>query len=385
MRANIFTQAIKKFVFKDIKFTLALLRYHWRYFLATNLLYSFDNRFIKPARINIMLTGKCNLRCEMCSQWGEHSSELHPAQKSGHMDYGLIEKIIKEVAHYRPMIYLWGGEPLLHPDIELILGLIKKYNLDCLINTNGTMLEKNAEILVKNNITAVLISLLGDEGVHDKVTNVKGSYRKVIDGVNTLKAVKAKFGKMKPFIQAHTIITPSNYNITDKLIIQAEEKGFDTIWLQSICFITKNQGESYNNIMEKEFGVKGVSWKGFVLDPVINTDIFIEKINVGLSKLNSTVPIVVPSAHPSNIKKYFLNPEAPIKNQVCSILWNQIDILPNGDVVACHDFQDYITGNVNGSPVLEIFNNEKYKKIRNYIRKKRPFPICSRCVGTLSV
>lgn len=384
MRNNILNGFVKKILLKDPQFGWAILHYYLRYMKATNLSPSFTNMTLTPGRINIMLTGKCNLRCKMCAQWGDNANGAENPSNLKDIDISLFEKIIKEASKFKPMIYLWGGEPLVHSKFNEILEILKSYKLFCIINTNGTKIEQWAQSLIDSNIAGLFISVLGTENTHNQITQSNTSYESLIRGIRYLKKLQKEQNKIRPSIQCHSIITEGNLNELDKICINAEEEGFDTIWLQSQCFITLRQGEAYADVLKKEFGVSSTLWQGFVSTPRINTSVIKEKLTIGLNALKNTMPIIAPSADLRFIDNYFSKPESYIKKVKCSIIWNQMDIQPNGDVVGCHDFQDYKVGNVTNSSILEVFNSNEYKKLRAYIHKK-DFPICSKCVGSIIV
>lgn len=53
----------------------------------------------------------------------------------------------------------------------------------------------------------------------------------------------------------------------------------------------------------------------------------------------------------------------------------------NGDVVACcYDLTNkYIMGNIKESNLANIWNNEKYKKLRRSIHDRKYLPLCYNC------
>src|SRR5206468_3541139 len=66
-----------------------------------------------PWGIDLLLTDACNLRCSYCPIWGENSKLPAPA---AFMDTGAALRLVSEVAAFRPMIRLFGGEPFIHPE-----------------------------------------------------------------------------------------------------------------------------------------------------------------------------------------------------------------------------------------------------------------------------
>src|SRR5207244_7297316 len=67
----------------------------------------------------------------------------------------------------------------------------------------------------------------------------------------------------------------------------------------------------------------------------------------------------------------------------CPFLWEGVHILTNGDVIACCRDSDYeeVMGNSYETPILDIWNSEKYRRFRrlHVLKKWDEIPICARC------
>lgn len=80
-------------------------------------------------------------------------------------EFALILERIKPFSNY---IYLHVlGEPLLHPQLNEILNLAQQANINVNITSNGGLLSQKKEVLLKNSIRQLNISL------HDAEENVK--------------------------------------------------------------------------------------------------------------------------------------------------------------------------------------------------------------------
>ena len=67
----------------------------------------------------------------------------------------------------------------------------------------------------------------------------------------------------------------------------------------------------------------------------------------------------------------------------CIQPWVVTEIMPNGDVATCRDYPDYVCGNVQKDRLLDIWNNDRYRKFRLSLRDDGLMPICSRCCGLM--
>jgi radical SAM protein with 4Fe4S-binding SPASM domain len=65
----------------------------------------------------------------------------------------------------------------------------------------------------------------------------------------------------------------------------------------------------------------------------------------------------------------------------CIYLWREIFIEANGDVYPCcaSDRQGLLMGNINESPLLDIWNNERYRLLRSTFKNNDLLPACRNC------
>ena len=142
---------------------------------------SFDNLYIELTNQN------CNLKCKHCYM----NFDVYKKIK----DFIPIEQIkqaIKDLEKYDiKMIYLTGGEPLLHPDFNAILRFCLKYKPVTIFSNGININDKKARFLKK----------VEDEGEQELFFNIsidsfderknddlrgRGSFRKSIGAVQSL-------------------------------------------------------------------------------------------------------------------------------------------------------------------------------------------------------
>lgn len=104
----------------------------------------------KFKKIYIEITNICNLKCSFCSVDKRSKKQMSKEE---------FEVVLKKINKYTDYLYLHvKGEPLMHTNLDDILKLCNKYNKKVNITTNGTLLKKQVDILVKNNVRQVNIS-----------------------------------------------------------------------------------------------------------------------------------------------------------------------------------------------------------------------------------
>jgi SynChlorMet cassette radical SAM/SPASM protein ScmF len=135
----------------------------------------------------VYMTAGCNLACQHC--WLTPTFQSNEGT-GGHLDYDLFELAIEEgLPLGLSQVKLTGGEPLLHPDFEKIVKLIKEKGLGVNIETNGILLTKSLVRFLKeeSSLSHISVSLDGAAPeTHDPFRGVEGSFARAVQGIRHL-------------------------------------------------------------------------------------------------------------------------------------------------------------------------------------------------------
>jgi radical SAM protein with 4Fe4S-binding SPASM domain len=100
-------------------------------------------------------------------------------------------------------ITIYGGEPLLHPDILQAIRLLSE-SFSCALFINGTLLTSEIARSIARNVSTVNVLLYSHRPkVHDTVTGSKGSHMKAIKGISMLKESGATIGVYTPLMKCN--------------------------------------------------------------------------------------------------------------------------------------------------------------------------------------
>ncbi|MBR5529849.1 MAG: radical SAM protein [Oscillospiraceae bacterium] len=114
------------------------------------------------SRVYVEITNICNLRCSFCHG---HSRK---AKTMTEPEFARILQQLQGKTEY--LYYHLMGEPLLHPQLARFLEMAKEAGFRSNITTNGTLLPKVGEQILKAGVHKVNISLhsleAGDPGVY---------------------------------------------------------------------------------------------------------------------------------------------------------------------------------------------------------------------------
>lgn len=342
----------------------------------------------RPRWIILQLVERCNLRCKMCYQWGE-SGSYHEKEQLKILEFEVIEKIVAEIAPYKPTFALFGGEPFLHPRIFDIIRLIKDNGCFMYCNTNGTLLEALAERLLDNPVDRCWISMDGPEEVNDRQRGA-GVYRKVMTGTRKLTELKRKRNLSLPELGVAYTVTPVNWMYVREFFFEhIDIDEFSGITIEMQNYLLKEDHLEYVHVLNEELGVRTAApvSMGIVQDTKIFEGIDIPALVDQLIEVRELCKskgikcnISPRTLLPENYENYFSGnwDELREKKSGCAFPFVQAEITARGDVVTCHSFYDFTLGNVYEKSLIDIWNGEVAENFRKHIRKKL-LPICTSC------
>jgi len=339
-----------------------------------------------PLSISIMLTYHCNLRCVMCWQYGEKGvfKRLTPEIKNKTVSLENWKKVVDNFfPHWKPRIFLWGGEPFLYSGLLEFVQYMEEKGLPCIVNTNGTFLAEKSSEIVSSGLDSFLISIDGVGEVHNSIRKGGNSYQKIVEGITAVQKLKREKGRMKPKIILNCTINPLNVRILPEMVRLADKLRVDFLQFSHIWFTSQSLGEEYAKILKEEFNCEATSWQGFVRNGFVDLNLaeLVQQLQF-LKRISTSVPIdFLPNLKPEQVIDYYRNPSRIFFRSYCLSPWMEAAILPNGDVTPCTDRPDFIVGNVLEEPLPLIWNNQRFRSFRRRLREKGIFPICPRCCG----
>lgn len=127
------------------------------------------------------LTAKCNLECSHC--YTESSPRL---SLSNGMNLNDWIKVLEESSEKGcKTLQLIGGEPLLHPEIDKIIGYANSLDFKTIeVFTNATFINNgHLDLFKKFNVKVATSFYSYNPEIHDTITNVKNSFQKTVQGI----------------------------------------------------------------------------------------------------------------------------------------------------------------------------------------------------------
>ena len=364
-----------------------------------------------PTFVQLRVTNLCNLRCKMCGQWGDtgiYRSGASSSATDGESERQRIRELIglkrqlsladyvrllDELAPSRPIVSLFGGEPLLYPDILPLVREIKARGLTCTVITNGGRLESCARDLVEAGIDLIAVSIDGPPELHNRIRGQPDAFQKAAAGVRAVAGWRRRLRTALPMQIAIFPITELNIGEAPAAVEALRDLPLDTINIGLRWFVPKDAGAEYESVMKETFGVGGDSWKGFEFDwPKAGAGrteqmTGLVRLLKGLkrrrfldSALGRPWTSFVPDVPAEKVPEYFSDFRQTFGHNLCPVAWYFAQVEPDGEVCFCGDFPDYFIGNVRRTAFREIWTGEKAWAFREKLARE-PLPICNRCCG----
>lgn len=289
----------------------------------------------KYKKIYIEITNICNLNCTFCPGHKRALKEMSAEN---------FKYVLDKTHNIGENFYLHlMGEPTAHSQFDEILKICGSYGIRPNITTNGTLLAKQADIILSHDVRNVSVSLHSFEA-----NSINRSLQNYLGDITDF---------CKKALGSRTVVELRLWNMSRESL--ADKDSFN----YQICeFLRENLclgNEIYDRINETFFAMEQNRKKNFRLK---------ENIFLGMSEQFSWPSL---ETSPNEVCKGF-----------CYGLRNQIAILSDGTVVpCCLDADGNMTlGNIFKDDIENIINSTRAKSIYDgFTNHKAVEPLCQSC------
>src|ERR1700687_3438488 len=331
-----------------------------------------------PWGIDLLLTDACHLRCSYCPIWGDDATVPAPAN---FMDTAAALRFIGEVAAFRPMIRLFGGEPFIHPEWRRVVECAREHDLHCTAVSNGMRLAREAEDVVRSGLLAVGISLDTDGAVNDAARG-RGTLDTVRRGLSEWAAAKERLGSRTPLVEIYNTVHEGTYAHPADWAEELSSWSVDTLRFQHlIWFSSAQRRESFELLGEAIpnpvfFRAEDASYTRDEL-PKIDGAILASQLH---ALRNRQYPFRIES-HPDlpvdEMVRYYSETEYRRRDRLaCTTMENYAFVDPRGRLYPCLTLD---MGNVFEEGFAEVWNGSRFRAFRRLIRREQRLPLCLRC------
>jgi MoaA/NifB/PqqE/SkfB family radical SAM enzyme len=177
---------------------------------------------LKPLKLRIGLTNRCNAKCIMCNIWKQEDNTAPYLPHEIRVDeidriLTINQRFFSKLNH----ISITGGEPTLRRDFVEIWEVLHKHfpDMNMSFNSNGFSTRKLLgyveSVLAFHERLTVMISVDGYGENHDKVRGMKNVFPHVLNTVQGVAALREKHPRLK--LEINYVMTP--FNVSDCIVL----------------------------------------------------------------------------------------------------------------------------------------------------------------------
>jgi len=314
----------------------------------------------------LMPHSACNCRCVMCDIWKDNKNLKQLTEE----DLSVLLSSLKQFG--AKQVVMSGGEALLNQNFFALCRILRNAHIKVSLLTTGLTLKNYAEQLVQW-VTDIIVSLDGDEQLHDAIRNIPGAFDKLRDGVQHIRSLKPDYR-----ITARTVIHRLNFWNWIAIIEQAKQMGLDQVSFlpADVSSHAFNRQIAWEQPRQNEILLSKNELPELIAVIQQLIDGYRDDINSGFIAESAEKLMDIYHYYAAF---YGLNP-FPYKR--CNAPWVSTVIEADGSVRPC--FFHETMGNIRKSSLNEILNSPEAINFRKTLNMKSN-AICTKCVCSLNL
>jgi MoaA/NifB/PqqE/SkfB family radical SAM enzyme len=314
----------------------------------------------------LMPHSACNCRCVMCDIWKDNKNLKQLTEQD-------INELLFSLKKFGTrQVVMSGGEALLNTNFFSLCEILKKQKIKVTLLTTGLSIQNNAQHLLRW-VDDLIVSLDGDEVMHDIIRNIPNAFKKLKEGVEYIKTLNPAYR-----ITSRTVIHRINFRNWPAIISAAKAMGIDQVSFlpADISSHAFNRQTAWNEPRQYEILIAEKELPE--LQEVIN-NLIIDHLSDFKSGFIAESILKIQDIYNYYAAFYGLN-AFPYKK--CNAPWVSTVIEADGSVRPCF-FHDTI-GNIRDNSLTDIVNSDEAVNFRKTLDMGTN-AICVKCVCSLNL
>jgi radical SAM protein with 4Fe4S-binding SPASM domain len=316
-----------------------------------------------PRRLQLEVTGSCNLACRMCLV--RYRPKL--SRRAGALDLDLFRRLLDELPDLEEITLQGLGEPLLAPGLWEMIELATSRGIRVGFNTNATLLSRPAaERLVASGARWVHVSLDGPSAETYESIRDGADFERVRRNLAGLLQARRAAGSATPRVLIVLVAMRRNVETVPELVDLAAGLGADGVFVQNLSHDFQDAGDtSYDEI--RAFVEDEQLWEG---DPAAQAAFAEARRRAGRAGLELRLP---GRGHPA--------PRAA-DEPGCSWPFDAAYITHEGRVQPCcmvMGSERATLGELTGRSFSDVWQDAPYQAFREALQSDDPPACCSGC------
>lgn len=304
-----------------------------------------------PLTITLGITEKCNTRCIFC--------ERENNKNYSNMNYKLFKEIVDEIVPYANHINFTGwGENLIHPDYRRIFDYLvmhKKAGTNISVITNGSIMTEWHKKNFIEHVDNLVISINSCKEETYEFIMPPLNFNRVVNNLKEFAKIKRKMGRKTPRFRASLVAMKQNIEELPDYIEFAKEVGFSDVGVTYLVICSL-----------KHFDYSLYFHQALANKMILKAKRIAEDIGIRFS----APPLF-------GVKQ---SVDVPAYRKInCNVPWTEVVIKSDGGIGPCCYWDGTSMGNLKEFSFKEIWNSERYRKLRATIGTPKAPMACKVC------
>ncbi len=343
-----------------------------------------------PREVSLQLTYKCNLRCTHCYQWNEQGffRDFSAQRARTELDVGVIEDVLRVTTPVRSKTFLWGGEPLMHSRFGEVAELLQQYPRTVNMCTNGLLFKRNLDSLLRIGENLNLLVSLDGLGEDHEALRGKGTFARTTKNIELMLDLK-RAGRFDGEVSLSCMVSHVTVSKMYEFMEWAEQLGVNTVYFQFPWFISPEVARSMDRVyadsfewLEPDTRTSKATWHSYTYQlPVDRISVLRDSMR-RLARRKWDVRIrYQPDLEEDEVDDFIRGTSRPAQNRnKCLAVSNRMEVHADGAVSSCKFFPEFVVGNLHDTPVLDLWQSPKFRRVRQILSANGMLPVCSKCI-----
>lgn len=314
----------------------------------------------------LMPHSACNCRCVMCDIWKDNKNLKQLTEED-------VSGLLSSLTQFgTKQVVMSGGEALLNPNFFALCQILRNAHIKVSLLSTGLTLKNHAKQLVQW-VNDVIVSLDGDQQLHDAIRNIPGAFNKLKEGVQYIQLLHPNYR-----ITARTVIHRLNFWNWIAIIEQAKQMG-----LNQVSFLPADVSSHAFN--------RQIAWDQPRQDEMLLSKSELPELKAVIQKIITDYRDDIDNGFIAESEQKLMDiyhyyaafyGMVPFPYKKCNAPWVSTVIEADGSVRPCF-FHDII-GNIRDSSLGDILNSPEainFRKTLNMMSND----ICTKCVCSLNL
>jgi MoaA/NifB/PqqE/SkfB family radical SAM enzyme len=320
-----------------------------------------------PRHYFVAASSRCNLSCIFCAS-GDRRHEF-----GSDFPYYSFEQILSSLKNPHAIFaLLLGGEPFLNPNLLRMVRDIKSRNRFVSITTNANLIdESTAEQLVDCGLDELRISINAAEKKLYQTVMGKASWDKLLRALAALRNAKHRANSAKPRLRFIMVGMKLNIHELPAVTRLAGDYGVESVILNSFMPNPRLAGQS---LLEDVPALRRYHDESVALGAPLGVRVTLDEADQYQQAL-----LASGSAAPTPSFDAGDNVESRSQTRICFDPWLTVHLYETGVVLPCCGGIRQSFGDLKETNLLEIWNSEPFRQLRDSILSGQLRPECRDC------